>query len=87
MPGLSIHARGTSCDLSSLPHAVDLAPASGIGLTLHEVIVVGLAAGADEEGSAHQWGGAGPDLLDLWNVIGKWCGVDEHMLVESGGQC
>jgi hypothetical protein len=82
-----IHARGTSCDLPPLPQAVDLAPAIGFGLALHKVVVVGLAASTDEEGGTHQWSGAGTDFRDLRYVIGKGSGVDEDMLVESGGQC
>jgi hypothetical protein len=80
----SIHARSTPRDLPSFPHAVDLTPATRLGLALHEVIVVGLAAGADEEGGAHERGGAGTELLNFGDVIGERCCVDEDVLVESG---
>lgn len=77
------HARGTARHLPPFPQAVGLARAVGRGLALHEVVIVGFAAGADEEGGAEQRGGGGSDLLDLGDRVGEGRGVDEDLLVEA----
>lgn len=66
-----IHTSRTASDPSSLLQALEFTPAGVFGLALHEVIVVVLAAGADEEGRRHQRGRTGAQLFDLWNRIGK----------------
>jgi len=78
-----LHAGGTAGDLAALLHAVELAAAIGLGLAHHVVIVVGLAAGADEEGGAEEGRRAGSELLDLGDVGGQRGRVDEGLLVES----
>lgn len=83
---VDVHARSTSRNLPPLPQAIDLTPSIRLGLALHEIVIVGSAAGADKEGGAHERSGGGADLWDFWDVIGKRSGVDEEMLVESG-QC
>lgn len=52
--GLDVHTGGASGDLAALLQAVDLSPAIGIGLAHHKVVIVGLAAGADEERGGEQ---------------------------------
>lgn len=81
--GDPLHACGTSCDLSTFLHALQLAPAVRLGLAHHVVIVVGLAPCADEIGGTEEGRRAGSDLLDLGDVVGKRGGVDERLLVES----
>jgi hypothetical protein len=78
-----IHARSTPRHLAALLHAVQLAPAVGLGLAHHVVIVVGLAPGADEVRGAEEGRRAGAELLDLGDVVGKRGGVDEVLVVES----
>ena len=78
-----VHASGTSCDLATFLHALQLAPAVRLGLAHHVVIVEGLAPCADEEGGAEKRRRASSDLLDLGDVVGKRGGVDEGLLVES----
>jgi hypothetical protein len=53
--GLDLHARSTSCDLPSLPQAVQLSSAVRLGLALHVIIVVGLTPGSNEEAGAEEW--------------------------------
>ena len=80
----NIHARGTPRHLAALLHAVQLAAAVGLGLAHHVVIVVGLAAGADEVRGGEQRCRAGAELLDLGDVVGQRGGVDKGLLVEPG---
>lgn len=54
-------------------------------LAHHIVVIVVLASCTDEEGSAHQRGGAGADLLDLGDGVWEWGGIDEDRLIEAGG--
>lgn len=79
----SLHARRTPGDLTAFLHALKLAPAVGLGLAHHVVIVVGLASRADEEGGAEKGRGTGTELLDLGDVVGQRGGVDEGLLVEA----
>ena len=51
---------------------------------MHVVVIVGLAAGADEVAGAQQRGGRSTDLGDLGDVVGEGSSVDEDLLVESG---
>ena len=81
--GRNVHARRASRHFAALFHTVQLAPAIGLGLAHHVVIVVGLAPRADEEGSAEKGGGAGAELLDLGDVVGQRGGIDEGLVVES----
>ena len=78
-----IHARRAPRHLAALFHAVQLAPAVGLGLAHHVVIVVGFAPGTDEERGAEEGRRAGTELLDLGDVVGKRGGVDEVLVVES----
>lgn len=78
-----IHARRAPRHLAAFLHTIQLAPAAGLGLAHHVVIVVGLAPGADEEGGAEEGRRAGAELFDLGDVVGKRGGVDEVLVVES----
>lgn len=49
----------------------------------HVVVVVGFAAGADEEGGAHQGAGGAADFVDFGDVVWEGRGVDEDLFVES----
>lgn len=49
--GMYVHASRASGDPPALLQALELALAGVLGLALHEIIVVVLAPGADEEGS------------------------------------
>jgi hypothetical protein len=80
---VDIHARRAPRHLTALLHAVQLAPAVGLGLAHHVVIVVGLAPGTNEEGGAEEGCRAGAELLDLGDVVGERGGVDEGLVVES----
>jgi hypothetical protein len=82
MRNIHVHARGTTCDLPTLPHTVDLPPPIRLSFALHEVVVIGTTSGTDEEGGAHERSGAGADLFDFGNVIWEGSGVDEKMLIE-----
>jgi hypothetical protein len=82
MRNIYVHARGTSCNLPTFPHTVDLPPPIRLGFALHEVVVIGTTSSTDEEGGAHERSGAGTDLFDFWDVIWEGSGVDEKMLIE-----
>jgi len=77
-----VHAGCASCDLATLPQAIQLSPSIRLGLALHVVIVVGLAAGSNEEARAHKRRGRSSNLLDLGNGIRERSGVHEDLLVE-----
>lgn len=49
----------------------------------HVVVIVGFAAGADEEGGAHQGAGSRANFVDFGDVVWEGGGVDEDLLVES----
>lgn len=82
--GLYVHAGCASCDLATLPQAVQLSPSVRLRLALHVVIVVGLAAGSNEEACAHERCGRRSNLLDFGNGVRERSGVHEDLLVESG---
>jgi len=79
-----VHAGCASCDLATLPQAVQLSPSVRLGLALHVVIVVGLAAGSNEEARAHERRRRSSNLLDLGNGVRERSGVHEDLLVEPG---
>lgn len=79
-----VHAGCASCDLATLPQAVQLSPTVRLGLALHVVIVVRLAAGSNEEACAHKRCRRGSNFLDLGNGVRERSGVHEDLLVESG---
>ena len=79
-----VHAGCASCDLATLPQAVQLSPTVRLGLALHVVIVVRLAAGSNEEACAHKRCGRSANFLDLGNGVRERSGVHEDLLVESG---
>lgn len=79
-----VHAGGASRNLAALLHAVQLTAAVGLGLAHHVVVIVGLAAGADEKGGTEEGRRAGSQLLDLGDVVGERGGVVEGLLRESG---
>lgn len=58
-----------------------------LGLALHEVVIVGGAAGADEEGGAEQRRGRGANLGHFGDVIWERGRVEEDGLVESVRGC
>ena len=64
-----IHAPRASGDPAALLQALELAPARVLRLALHVVVIVVLAAGADEERGREERGGAGTDLLDLGDGV------------------
>lgn len=78
------HARRTARNLPSFLQTFRLALAVGLGFAVHEIIVVGFASCADEEGCGEERGGGGADLGDFGDGVGERSGVDEHLLVESG---
>jgi hypothetical protein len=80
-----VHALGTPRHPPALLQAVELAPAVGVGLALHVVIVVVAAPGADEEGSGEKRRRAGTDLLDLGDRIRERGGVVVELLGEAMG--
>ena len=65
-----IHARRTPSDFAALLHAVKLAPAIGLGLAHHVVIVVILAPRANEVRGTEQRRRTGSKLFDLGDVVG-----------------
>lgn len=79
-----VHAGCASCDLATLPQAVQLSPTVRLGLALHVVIVVRLAAGSNEEACAHKRCRRGSNFLDLGNGVRERSGVHEDLLVEPG---
>lgn len=81
----NVHAGGASSDPSALLQALKLSSAGVLVLALHVVIVVVAAPGTDEEGGRQKRRRAGTDLLHGGDIIGQWGGVNEHLLVESGG--
>jgi hypothetical protein len=81
-PRVYVHAGCASCDLATLPQAVQLSPSVRLGLALHIVIVVGLAAGSNEEARAHKRCRGSSDFLDLGNRVRERSGVHEDLLVE-----
>ncbi|KAL8640971.1 MAG: hypothetical protein Q9228_002175 [Teloschistes exilis] len=68
-----------------LLHTLKFAPPMRLCLAHHIVVIVVLASCTDEEGSAHQRGGAGTDLLDLGDGVWEWGGIDEDGLIKAGG--
>ena len=80
----NLHATRTPRDLPSFSQTVHLALAVALVLAVHVVVIVGLAAGADEVTGAQQRGGGSTDFGDLGDVIGEGGSVDEDLLVESG---
>lgn len=80
-----VHAGGTAGDAAALLQTLELALAGVLGLALHVVIVVGAAAGADEERGGEQRGRSGANLLDGGDRVGEGGGVDEDLLVEPAG--
>lgn len=83
--GRDLHATRASGNPPALLQALELAPARIVRLALHKVVIVVLAAGADEEGGREEGGRRGADLLDLGDRVGEGGGVVEHLLVEAGG--
>lgn len=78
-----IHAGSASGDFAALLQAVKLSLSIGLGLAHHVVVIVGLASCADKERGREEGSGTGTDFLDLGNVVGQRCGVDQRVLVES----
>ena len=78
------HTRRASRDFPTLLQTLCLALAVGLVFAVHEVIVVGFAAGTDEEGGGEQGRGGGADFWDLGDAVGEGSGVDEDLLVEAG---
>lgn len=83
--GRDVHAPRASGNPPALLQALELAPARIVRLALHKVVIVVLAAGADEEGGREEGSRRGADLLDLGDRVGEGGGVVEHLLVEAGG--
>lgn len=77
-----VHASCASCDLATLPQAVQLSSAVRLRLALHVVIVVCLAARANEEARAQKRCRGGSHLLDFRNGVGEGSGVHKDLLVE-----
>lgn len=78
------HARRTPRNLPSFLQTFDFAAAVGEGFAVHEVVIVGFAAGADEVGCAEQGRGGGAEFFDFGDVGGERGCVDEDVLVEPG---
>ena len=71
LPGnLNVHTGGASRDPPAFLQTLELALARVLGLALHEVIVVGAAPGADEEGGGEEGRGGGADLLHGGDRVG-----------------
>jgi hypothetical protein len=79
----NVHASSTACDLATLLQTIELPAAIALVLALHEVIVVGLAALADEVGRTEKGCRCGAELLDLRDVVRHGRGVHEDFLVET----
>lgn len=84
IPRVYVHAGCASCDLATLPQAVQLSPSARLGLALHVVIVVRLAARSNEEACAHKRCRGGSNFLDFGNGVREWSGVHKDLLVEPG---
>ena len=70
-PGIfDVHTGGASRDPTALLQTLELGLAGVLGLALHEVIVVGAAPGADEEGGGEEGRGGGADLLHGGDRVG-----------------
>ena len=83
------HASRTSRHLPTLTHALHLAPAIRFRLADHVVVVERLTARPDEERGTKQRSGAGANLGDLGDMVGKGSRVQERFSRESvidGGQ-
>jgi hypothetical protein len=80
-----VHAPRASGNPPALLQALELASARILRLALHKVVIVVLAARADEVGSRKKGGRRRADLLDLGDRVGEGGGVVEHLLVEAGG--
>lgn len=80
---VNIHASSAARHLAPLLQALNLSAAVGLVLALHEIVIEGLAAVADEVRRTGQIGRSGSNLLHLGDVIRHGCGVHEDMLVES----
>lgn len=78
-----IHTLRTPRHFAALLQTVNLALAVGLGLALHEVIIVGLAASANEVCRAEQGSRGGANLLDFWDRRREGSGVDEGFAGES----
>jgi hypothetical protein len=63
----SLHGRGASRHLSSLPQALDRPSASRLVLAEHIVLIVVFASRADKEGRRQERGRRSANLLDLWD--------------------
>jgi hypothetical protein len=85
--GAYVHAGCASCDLATLPQAVQLSPSVRLRLALHVVIVVGLAARSNEEARAHKRCRGSSNLLDFGNGVRERSGVHKDLLVEPGRSC
>ena len=79
------HARRAARHLAPFLEALGLAFAVGERLAVHVVVIVGFAAGPDEEGGAEEGSGGGADFVDFGDGVRERGGVDEDLLVESGG--
>lgn len=77
-------AGGAAGDAAALLQTLELALAGVLGLALHEVIVIGFAPGADEEGGGEERRGCGSDLLDGRDGVRERGGIVENLLVEAG---
>jgi len=77
------HAGGASRQFPALAQAFRLALAVGLGLAQHVVVIVGFAAGADEEAGAEEGSGGGADFGDFGDGVRVGGGVDENLLVET----
>ena len=70
IPHRYVHARRTPGDFAAFLHAVKLAPAIGLGLAHHVVIIVILASRTNEVRSTEKRGRTGSELFDLGDVVG-----------------
>lgn len=79
------HTSRTSRNPPPLLHTLKLPFPVRLCFAHHVVVIVVLASGTDEEGSAHQRGGAGADLLDFGDGVWEWGGINEDGLIEADG--
>jgi hypothetical protein len=75
--------RSTASHFSALPKTIYFSLAVRLSLAEHEVIVVWLASCTNEVAGGKERRRRGANLCDFRDVIGKWCGIDEHLLIES----
>ena len=77
------HTSSTSRDSPPLLHAFQLPLTKRLGFTLHIIITIVFAAGADEERGGEERSGGSADFLDWGDGVWEGCCVVEDLLVHA----